>query len=113
MTHKLVNLFRSAVFVAAAAVLASPPMLGHAQSLRVQTVAQGLDRPWSVAFLPQGRFLVSERPGRLRVVEADGKLGAPLSGVPAVATGGQAGLFDVVPDSGFASNRQIYFCYAE
>lgn len=84
-----------------------------AQTLRAQTVASGLAHPWAVAFLPGGRFLVTERPGRMRVVGADGKVGASLGGVPDVVTGGQAGLFDVVLDSGFASNRTLYFCYAE
>src|SRR3954462_6363806 len=84
-----------------------------AQDLRTQVVAQGLEHPWAVAFLPQGRFLVTERPGRMRVIEADGKVGPPLAGVPRVVTGGQAGLLDVIPDSGFASNRTIFFCYSE
>ncbi len=81
--------------------------------LRVQTVAAGLQNPWSLAFLPDGRFLVTERPGRMRVVEADGRLGAPLEGLPAIAAGGQGGLLDVVLDSGFAANRTLYFCYSE
>jgi glucose/arabinose dehydrogenase len=84
-----------------------------AQALRLETVATGLDHPWAVASLPGGRFLVTERPGRMRIVEGDGKVGPPLAGVPEVVTGGQAGLFDVVPDSGFASNRTLYFCFAE
>jgi glucose/arabinose dehydrogenase len=81
--------------------------------LRTQTVASGLEHPWSLAFLPDGRFLVTERPGRMRVVATDGKIGPPISGVPEVVNGGQAGLFDVVLDSGFAANRTIFFCYAE
>jgi len=89
------------------------PGTANAQSLKSETIARGLEHPWAVAFLPQGRYLVTERPGRMRVVEADGKVGAPLAGVPAVVTGRQAGLFDVVLDSGFASNRQLYICYAE
>jgi glucose/arabinose dehydrogenase len=85
----------------------------HAQALRTETVAQGLDHPWAVAFLPDGRFLVTERPGRMRVVDGTGKIGSPIAGVPRVVTGGQAGLLDVVLDSGFGSNRTIYFCYSE
>ncbi|KQP47759.1 hypothetical protein ASF44_22890 [Pseudorhodoferax sp. Leaf274] len=80
---------------------------------RVQPVAAGLQNPWGLAFLPEGRFLVTERPGRMRVVEADGKLGAPLAGLPAIAVGGQGGLLDVALDSGFAANRTLYFCYSE
>ena len=84
-----------------------------AEGMKTETIASGLEHPWAVAPLSDGRFLVTERPGRMRVVEADGKLGAPLAGVPEVVTGRQAGLFDVVLDSGFASNRTIYFCFAE
>ena len=82
-------------------------------SVKAETVASGLQHPWAVAFLPEGRFLVTERPGRLRVVEPGGKLGAPVEGLPEVAAGGQGGLLDVVTDSDFARNRTIYFCYAE
>jgi aldose sugar dehydrogenase len=65
-----------------------------------------------VAFLPEGRFLVTERAGRLRVVEADGRL-TSVAGLPDVAAGGQGGLLDLVLDSGFARNRTLYFCFAE
>jgi glucose/arabinose dehydrogenase len=95
------------------AALACLPAVAAAQALRAEPVASGLEHPWAVAFLPEGRFLVTERPGRMRVVEADGKLGPALSGVPQVDARGQGGLLDVVLDSGFARNRQLYFCYAE
>ena len=85
----------------------------QAQAPRAEAVATGLQNPWAVAFLPQGRFLVTERPGRMRVVEADGRLGAPLAGLPAIDAGGQGGLLDVITDSGFATNRRIYFCFSE
>jgi glucose/arabinose dehydrogenase len=84
-----------------------------AASQTAQTVARDLEHPWAVAFLPQGRFLVTERPGRLRVVEADGKVGPALQGVPEVAAGGQGGLLDLVLDSDFARNRNLYFCFSE
>jgi glucose/arabinose dehydrogenase len=85
----------------------------QAQGVRPEPVASGLQHPWAVAFLPQGRFLVTERPGRMRVVEADGKLGPALPGLPAIDAGGQGGLLDVVTDADFAANRRIYFCYSE
>ena len=85
----------------------------HAQTLRPETVAVGLQNPWALAFLPDGRFLVTERPGRLRVVGMDGKLGAPVAGLPAIAVGGQGGLLDVVLDSDFVRNRVLYFCFSE
>jgi aldose sugar dehydrogenase len=81
--------------------------------LTVETVARGLDHPWGLAFLPDGRMLVTERPGRLRVVTRDGKLSPPVPGVPPVRASGQGGLHDVVLDRDFASNRTIYLCYAE
>ncbi len=81
--------------------------------LRLVTVAAGLERPWGMAFLPDGRVLVTERPGRLRIVAADGTVGAPLAGVPAVHAVNQGGLLDVVLDPAFASNRLVYLSYAE
>jgi glucose/arabinose dehydrogenase len=85
----------------------------QAQGVRPETVATGLQNPWGLAFLPGGRFLVTERPGKLRVIAADGKLAAPVAGVPEVAAGGQGGLLDVVTDSDFARNRTVYFCFSE
>lgn len=85
----------------------------QAQGVRPETVVAGLQNPWGLAFLPGGRFLVTERPGRLRVVAADGKLGAPVAGLPEVAAGGQGGLLDVVTDSDFARNRTLFFCFSE
>lgn len=83
------------------------------QGLRAETVATGLEHPWAVAFLPQGRFLVTERPGRLRLVDAGGKVHPPLAGLPRIAAGGQGGLLDLVLDSGFAGNSSLYFCFSE
>ena len=79
----------------------------------VVTVAEGLVNPWSLAFVPGGKMLVTERPGRLRVLGADGKLSAPVTGLPAVDARGQGGLLDVVLDPGFAKNSLIYWSYAE
>lgn len=84
-----------------------------AQNLRPEVVAQGLDRPWAFAFLPGGDFLVSEKPGAMRIVSAQGTIGTPLTGVPKVEFAGQGGLLDVVLDSDFASNRTLYFCFTE
>ncbi len=96
------------------AVLAGCALAGAAMAqARTETVASGLENPWGVAFLPEGRFVVTEKSGRLRLVAADGKLGGPIQGVPPVAAGGQGGLLDVLADSGFAQNRTLYFCYSE
>ena len=97
------------------------PLAGHAQQtfnssagpLKVDTVARGLVHPWALAFLPDGRMLVTERPGRMRVVSHDGALSQPLAGVPRVFAVSQGGLFDVALDRDFTRNRTIYFTYAE
>jgi len=84
-----------------------------AGNLNVETIARGLDHPWALAFLPDGKMLVTERPGRLRIVARDGSISPPVSGVPQVRASGQGGLHDVVLDRDFASNRTIYICFAE
>jgi glucose/arabinose dehydrogenase len=81
--------------------------------VRTETVAQGLEHPWGLAFLPDGRMLVTERPGRLRLVGRDGRISAPLAGVPSVQARGQGGLLDVVLDPRFGENRLVYLSYAE
>ena len=84
-----------------------------AGALEVQTIAHGLVNPWSLAFLPDGRMLVTERPGRMRIVTREGELSPPLKGVPDVWASGQGGLLDVVTDKAFTQNATIYFCFAE
>lgn len=76
-------------------------------------VAEGLEHPWGLALLPDGRWLVTEKPGRLRVVTAEGAIGAPIAGLPAVSAKGQGGLLDVILSPGFAQDRMIYWSYAE
>jgi glucose/arabinose dehydrogenase len=86
---------------------------GSASAIRTEVVAKGLEHPWGLAFIDNGRMLVTERPGRLRLVQPDGDIGAPIEGVPKVDVGGQGGLLDVVVDTRFARSRTIYFCYSE
>lgn len=81
--------------------------------LRVVTIAQGLVKPWSLAWLPDGRMVVTERPGRLRVVAPGGRISPPVQGLPSIFSGGQGGLLDVLVDPQFAWNRRIYFSFAE
>jgi glucose/arabinose dehydrogenase len=87
------------------------------QKLNVQfdvvTVAEGLQNPWGLAFLPDGKMLVTERPGRLRVVSATGNKSEPVAGLPAVDARGQGGLLDVTLDPKFAANKLVYWSYAE
>jgi len=103
------------LLVLAASLAAAPAkaqtFTSSAGDLTVTTVASGLANPWALAFLPDGRMLVTERPGRMRIVARDGKLSAPLTGVPQVVAGGQAGLLDVALDRAFSQNQTIYFCF--
>lgn len=81
--------------------------------VRTETIVRGLEHPWALAFMPDGRILITERPGRLRVVDKDGKLSEPIAGVPRVFARGQGGLLDVAIDPNFADNRRVYLSYAE
>ncbi len=90
--------------------LAAAPLV--AQPLRVQAVAEDLAHPWALAFLPSGRMLVTERPGRLLRIDAQGRTQA-VSGVPEVVAEGQGGLLDLLLDSDFERNRTLYLCFAE
>ena len=85
----------------------------EAGKIKFETVAKGLAHPWGLAFLPDGRFLVTERPGRLRLVSKTGEVSKPLTGVPEVFAKGQGGLLDVALDPDFASNRLVYLSYSE
>ena len=85
----------------------------EAGSVKLTEVASGLQNPWSLAFLPDGRMLVTERPGRLRIVGRDGSVSAPIAGVPEVHARGQGGLLDVVVSPNFADDKLIVFSYAE
>ena len=78
------------------------------------TVTEGLVNPWGLTFLPDGRMLVTEKPGRLRIVTADGKqMSEPVTGLPTVDARGQGGLLDVALDPAFQKNQLIYWSYAE
>ncbi|HET9940401.1 MAG TPA: PQQ-dependent sugar dehydrogenase, partial [Candidatus Eisenbacteria bacterium] len=81
--------------------------------VRVETVAEGLEHPWGLEFLPDGRMIVTERPGRLRIVTPDGRLSEPLSGVPRVFAQGQGGLLDVALSPSFERDRLIYLSFSE
>ena len=83
-----------------------------AHAATVETVAEGLEHPWSLAFLPDGGMLVTERPGRLRIVR-DGKLSEPIANVPEVFAQSQGGLLDVALHPDFASNRLVYLTFSE
>ncbi len=100
---------------APAACAVDGPKLVATEKAKVQlvVVTSGLEHPWGIAFLPDGRALVTERPGRLRIVDRSGKASEPLAGVPAVDAVGQGGLLDVTLDPEFARNQRLYLSYAE
>jgi aldose sugar dehydrogenase len=110
------------LFVAAATVAIGPALAAQTDApnpatksrVRAETVAKGLASPWGLQFLPDGRLLVTERPGRLRVVTQGGEIGPPIAGVPAVFASGQGGLLDVLLAKDFGdSGGDIYFSFAE
>src|SRR5687767_5675184 len=121
MLHHTSKLLIAACILSAAPLLAqsqaqaprSPTPAPQNGTVNVQTVARGLEHPWGLAFLPDGRILVTERPGRVRIVTADGHLSEPLAGVPRVLARGRGGLLDVAVDPRFAENRLVYLSYAE
>lgn len=93
--------------------VSTPPVAAAGSALKVEILAKGLQHPWALAELPDGGFLITERPGSLRRLLPDGTLSAPLAGVPAVSAGGQGGLLDLILDSDFASSRRVFLCYSE
>ena len=97
----------------AAAQTAARSFQTEKRSVTVETVARGLENPWGLAFLPDGRMLVTERPGRMRVVASDGSLSPPLAGVPPVFARGQGGLLDVALDPDFTTSRLVFVTFAE
>src|SRR5215213_5179604 len=100
-----------AIAICAPVVAAAQTVRSEEHSFRVVKVVEGLDHPWCVAFLPDGRMLITEREGRLRMVR-DGKLDPkPVAGVPEVVQRGQSGLFDVALHPKFAQNRIVYLAY--
>lgn len=102
----------------ALALLATPalaqegPIASQRATFRVTTFASGLEHPWGATFLPDGSLLVTERPGRLRRVTPDGRVSAPLAGVPQVEVGGQGGLLDIALAPDFARTRDVFLCQA-
>jgi glucose/arabinose dehydrogenase len=101
-------------FFFAAPVLAQPVdvMSSEKTQFKVETMASGLENPWAIAFLPDGRKLITERPAKLRLLDKDGKL-SEVPGVPEVAAVGQGGLLDIVLAPDFEKSRRIYFTFAE
>jgi len=109
---------RALLVLAVTSLLAlTPPAMAERSELgelQLTEVAGGLEHPWALAFLPEGQgYLISERPGRLRLLDAQGRLHPPLGGVPAVFARGQGGLLDIALSPSFATDRLVYLSYAE
>ena len=115
-THSFKALFLSAFCTLACFSALAQDKAQFVQSekhaFRISSLVTGLENPWSVAFLPDGRFLITERAGRLRLVSSDFKLDPkPIDGLPEVVSHGQGGLFDVVLHPQYAQNGWIYWAY--
>jgi glucose/arabinose dehydrogenase len=104
--------FALPLIAAAAAPLQAQTFPSSAGNIAVETFGSGLSHPWALAFLPDGRMLVTERQGQMWIVSRDGQLSPPLANVPPVVARSQMGLLDVVLDRNYAQNQTIYFCYS-
>lgn len=116
MSRSLLSAVLSAVLAVLLSACSLPAAQGPAPAnlpYQLKVVAEGLEFPWSLAFLPDGRMLVTERPGRLRIIARDGSLSPPVTGVPAVFAKRQGGLLDVVLDPAFERNAFVYLSYSE
>jgi glucose/arabinose dehydrogenase len=111
--NRRLALASASLALAAPAFAAGEVVDSEKAQIRVETVADGLEHPWAIAFLPDGSALVTERAGRLRHVAADGAVSDPIGGVPEVDARDQGGLLDVAIDPGFAENRHVYVSFAE
>ena len=115
MMARMLNLLvvGTLVLMGSAQVSAQSVMRSALHDFRVVTVAEGLVQPWAIAFLPGGDMLITERPGRLRIVRGGKLLSTPVAGVPEVAYENQGGLLEVALHPGFATNRFVYLTYAK
>ncbi len=111
---------KTALLAFATIALASPSSAQESRSFKtekreaaLESVARGLEQPWALAFLPDGRMMVTERPGRIRIIGKDGTVSQPLSGAPTVAARGQGGLLDLALDPDFAQSRLVFATFAE
>jgi aldose sugar dehydrogenase len=123
-THPMASAFNAALLLIAIPAAATAQAGGHQHDhgqvhrsalhdYRVVTVVEGLENPWAMAFLPNGDMLVTERPGRLRIVRDGRLLADPVPGLPAIRDGGQGGLLDIALHPDFHSNRLVYLSYSK
>src|SRR5688572_7477679 len=114
MARALTSLIVLGLVVASATTITGDTVLRSAMhDYRVVTVTDGLVQPWSIAFLPGGDILVTERPGRLRIIRQGKLLPQAVDGLPPALVDRQAGLLEVMPHPNFTSNRLLYFSYSK
>jgi len=113
MVRRTFLLAAASACLAVPAIAQSPVYKSSVHDYRLVTVAEGLVQPWSMAFLPGGDLLVTERPGRLRIVRGGKLLPTPVTGVPEVVYRGQGGLLDVVAHPNFATNKLVYLSFSK
>src|SRR5687768_13150827 len=114
MARTLVSLLAVGIILPGATLLSNDTVFKSAHhDYRIVTVADGLVQPWSIAFLPGGDMLITERPGRLRIVRQGKLLPQAVEGVPTVFTSSQAGLLEVMPHPNFTANRLLYLTYSK
>ena len=106
-------LLSATLICGSAASAADANFASSAGALRAQTIASGLVHPWSLAFLPENRMLVTERPGRIRIVTKTGELSPPIGNVPKVFAQSQAGMMDILPANDYERSHTVFACYAE
>jgi glucose/arabinose dehydrogenase len=106
-------LLSATLICGSAASAADANFASSAGALRAQTIASGLVHPWSLAFLPDNRMLVTERPGRIRIVTKTGELSPPIGNVPKVFAQSQAGMMDILPANDYERSHTVFACYAE
>jgi glucose/arabinose dehydrogenase len=113
MTKILLFALGATALSSTAAFALDKTLKSEAGDLRVATLADGLDSPWGMEFLPDGSIIVTEKGGAIRLVSGSGEVGEPIAGLPEIDAGGQGGLLDVALDPNFASNRLVYITYSE
>lgn len=113
---------RTAHAIVVAALIAATPAMARQTNApepatktgaKAETIASGLDHPWGMQFLPDGRIIVTERPGQIRIVTRDGKISAPLKGAPKVAAVGQGGMLDIALAPDFATSQLVFISFSE
>src|SRR5262245_18447199 len=109
----VLSILSAAVFAAPAGAEQTNAPQADKTAVKTEIVARGLANPWALQFLPDGRYLVTEKPGRMRIVGKDGKISEPITGLPEVSAQVQVGLLDVALAPDFAERGRLFFSFSE